>query len=154
MTEPNRYEESYARLDRILGLPLADLELDKIYRLRAEGFMDFVVEALPRCAETGARILSLAHYFRQAGDLCQDPEMTVRIFPPGSTVFAQMVPSTSKEFGRLEALTFQQSIPPISQLIYPAPGRYYPKRREELNDFLATWLLNVEHQGHRLIEVG
>lgn len=154
MTEPNRYEKSYARLERILGLPLADLELDKIYRLRAEGFMDFVVEILPRCAETGARILSLAHYFRQAGGLCQDPEMTVRIFPPGSTAFLQMVSSTRHELGRLEALTFQQAIPPVYQLIYPAPGRYYPKRREELNAFLTMWLRNVEHQGHRLIEVG
>ena len=36
----------------------------------------------------------------------------------------------------------------------PTNSRYYPKRREELNDFLATWLRNVEHQGHRLIEVG
>ena len=154
MTEPNRYEQSYARLEGILGLRLADLELDKIYRLRAEGFMDFVVEVLPRCAETGARILSLAHYFRQAGGLCQDPEMTVRIFPPGSTVFRQMVPSTRVQLGRLEALSFQQTHPPISQLIYPAPGRYYPKRREELNEFLATWLQSVEHQGHRLIEAG
>ena len=154
MTEPNRYEQSYARLGGILGLRLTDLELDKIYRLRAEGFMDFVVEVLPRCAETGARILSLAHYFRQAGELCQDPEMTVRIFPAGSTAFLQMVPSTRHELGRLEALTFEQAIPPVSRLIYPAPGRYYPKRREELNDFLATWLRNVENQGHRLIEVG
>ena len=75
-------------------------------------------------------------------------------FPPGSTVFGEMVPLTDDELGRLEALTFQQTHPPISQLVYPAPGRYYPKRRKELNDFLTTWLGNVEGQGFRLIEVG
>ena len=80
--------------------------------------------------------------------------MTVRMFPPSSTVFGEMVPSTGDERGRLEALTFQQSIPPISLLVYPALGRYYPKRREELNAFLATWLRNVETQGFQLIEVG
>ena len=143
MAEPNRYEQNYARLERILGQPLTDLEFDKIYRLQAAGFMDFIVEVLPRCAETGGWILSLAHYFKSEGDLCQDPEMTVRIFSPGSTVFGQMVPSTSDELGRLEALSFQQTHPPICQLIYPAPGRYYPKRREELNAFLTTWLGNV-----------
>ncbi len=31
----------------------------------------------------GAIVLSLAHYFEQNGDLCQDPEMTVRVFLHG-----------------------------------------------------------------------
>ena len=49
MAEPNRYEQNYARLERILGQPLTDLEFDKIYRLQAAGFMDFIVEGYVPC---------------------------------------------------------------------------------------------------------
>ena len=60
-----------------------------------------------------------------------------------------MVPSTDPRHGRLEALTFQQAIPPVYQEVYPEPGRYYRKLKRDLNSFLTTWLRNLKDQGHR-----
>ncbi len=146
----NSYERNYARLEALMGRPLPDLEFETAYRLRASGFMDLVVERLPDCHETGGVVLSLCHYFSLNGDLCQDPEMTVRLFPPGMTIFQQLAPSTDSALGRLEALSFQQACPPIYQRIYPKPGSYHSSLRNDLNDFLGQWLRNLKDQGHRL----
>lgn len=100
--------------------------------------MDLVVEVLLRCPETGGMVLSLAHYLEQNGDLCQDPELAARAFAPRES-----------RPGLLAALTFQQSIPPVYQVVYPAPGKVVPYLKRELNRFLATWLKNLEQQGHR-----
>ena len=138
----NRYEMNYARLQALIGQPLGGLRSGVVYRLRAQGFMDLVVEILPQCPETGAMVLSIAHYFEQHGDLCQDPEMTVRVFAP-----------RQGRHGMLEALTFQQSIPPIYQRVYPEPGKVAPAIKRDLNSFLSLWLRNLKGQGHRLVSV-
>jgi len=152
MSRRNQYEINYARLEEILGRPPADLKDDRAYHYRASGFMDLSVEVLPACEETGAQVLSLCHYRVVNGDMCQDPEMTVRVFPPGSTAFTHMVPSTDSRHGRVEALMFQQAQPPIYQEVYPEPGKYHPRLRRELNDFLGFWLRNLREQGHRLAD--
>ena len=141
MTKKNVYEKNYERLEKLLDKPPTDLDPEKVYRFRASGFMDLVIENLPACTETGAKVLSLAHYFEQNGDLCQDPEVTIRVFPP--------------EHGRpgmIEALTFQQALPPVYQEVYPEPGTFNPRLKLELNDFLTTWLKNLKSQGHKLVE--
>ena len=129
----NQYERNYARLEALMGQPLCDLHSDRSYRLRAPGFMDLVVEVLPQDPDTGAMVLSLAHYFEQNGDLCQDPEMTVRVLPQGM----------------VEALSFQQSIPPIYNVVHPEPGKVAPRVKQDLNAFLSFWLRNLTAQGHR-----
>ena len=154
MARRNRYEMNYARIQALLRRPLTKLEPETVVRLKAGGFMDLVVEVLPPCDATGATILSLCHYFEQNGDLCQDPEMTVRLFPPGSKLELVLTPSTHSKWGRAEALTFQMAIPPIYQEVYPSPGRHVPKLRRELNAFLAQWLGNLKMQGHRPIKSG
>ena len=131
----NQYEVNYARLQALIGRPFGDLRSDRSYRLKARGFMDLVVEVLPQCPETGAMVLSLAHYFEQNGDLCQDPEMTVRVF----------------SHGMVEALTFQQAIPPIYSVVYPQPGVVAMRVKQDLNAFLSLWLRNLTAQGHRPI---
>ena len=151
--KPNLYETYYARLEALLGQPPETLEQDRVYRLKAPGFMDLVVEALWPCEETGAAILSLAHYYELNGDLIQDPEMTVRVFAPGSEWLRAFVPSTAEDRGRVEALTFQQGgFPSICQKIYPSPGMVRPKLRRDLNDFLGQWLRNLASQGHQRVE--
>ena len=100
--------------------------------------MDLVVEVLPQCPQTGAMVLSMAHYFEQEGDLCQDPEMTVRLFLP-----------RQGRHGMAEALTFQQTVSPMYQEVYPEPGKVYPHLKRELNSFLSLWLRNLKSQGHR-----
>jgi hypothetical protein len=134
------FERNYRHLEAIIGRPLPDLESGVVYRLQADGFMDLVVEVLSPCPVTGAQVLSLCHYFVQNGDLCQDPEMELRVFPPreGHT-------------GRVEALTFAQAIPPIYSRVYPEPGMVSPRLHRELNAFLGVWLRNLKAQGHRLV---
>jgi uncharacterized protein YqiB (DUF1249 family) len=134
------YEQNYRRLDEILGRPLSDLRSGVVYRLRAEGFMHLVVEVLSEDRATGAMVLALAHYFELNGDLCQDPEMEVRVYPP-----------REGQPGLVEALTFAQAIPPVYQRVYPEPGKVVPRLKRELNAFLGTWLRNLKQQGHRLV---
>jgi uncharacterized protein YqiB (DUF1249 family) len=134
------YERNYRRLEEILDQPLPDLRSGVVYRLQAEGFMDLVAEVLSQDRATGTMVLSLAHYFEQAGDLCQDPEMELRVYPP-----------RDGQPGLVEALSFQQSIPPIYQRVYPEPGKVVPRLKRELNSFLGTWLRNLKAQGHRRV---
>ena len=142
MSRRDQYEMYYARIEALLQRPIGSLEVGDVIRLQAPGFMDLVVEVLPNCPETGTKVLSLCHYFEQNGGLCQDPEMTVRLFEP----------STAADRGRAEALTFQQAIPPVYQEVYPEPGKYYPRLRRELNSFLGVWLRNLEAQGHQPVD--
>jgi uncharacterized protein YqiB (DUF1249 family) len=51
----------------------------------------------------------------------------------------------------VEALSFEQAIPPINQVVYPEPGKVVPRLHRELNAFLGTWLRNLKAQGHRLL---
>jgi hypothetical protein len=134
------HERHYGLLEEILGQPLSDLQTGTVYRLRADGFMPLVVEVLSQDRATGGIVLSLAHYFEQRGDLCQDPEMEVRVFPP-----------REGQPGLVEALTFAQAIPPVYQRVYPEPGMVNPHLQRELNAFLGTWLRNLKAQGHRLV---
>ena len=134
------FERNYRRLEDIIGRPLPDLQSGVVYRLQADGFMDLVVEVLPQDRPSGAMVLSLCHYFEQRGDLCQDPEMEVRVFPP-----------REGHPGRLEALTFQQAIPPVYSRVYPEPGMVSPRLHRELNSFLGVWLRNLKAQRHRLV---
>ena len=137
MTTPDAtmYELNYTRLKTLIGQPFSDLRSGRSYRLRAPGFMDLVIEVLPPDPETGSVVLSLAHYFEQNGDLCQDPEMTVRVF----------------SHGMVEALTFQQAIPPVYSEVYPEPGKVATRVKRQLNTFLNQWLRNLLAQGHRLV---
>ncbi|MEM8931694.1 MAG: hypothetical protein AAGE94_11005 [Acidobacteriota bacterium] len=152
MPRRNRFEMAYARIETMLCRPLADLEPGDVVRLRSRGFMDLVCESIMPCEETGAPILSLTHYFEQNGDLCQDPEMTIRLFHPESGKGSVLVPSTDQRHGRAEALTFQQAIPPIYHVVYPEPGTYRPRLHQELNEFLGTWLRNLKQQGHAPVD--
>jgi uncharacterized protein YqiB (DUF1249 family) len=137
------HERHYRLLEDLIGQPLADLQPGTVYRLRAEGFMDLVVEVLSKDRSTRGMVVSLAHYFTLNSDLCQDPEMEVRVYPP-----------REGQPGRVEALSFTQSIPPVYQRVYPEPGMVSPRLHRELNAFLGVWLRNLKAQGHRLVRDG
>lgn len=99
-------------------------------------YMDLVVERLQHMDDIhtqGSIALSLAHYFEQNGDFCCDPDMVILVYPNTKQV---------------EALTFQQAIPPIYSEVYPEPGKVNPTLKKDLNQFLETWLTNLVHQDH------
>ena len=118
-----------------LGI-VTDGELRANGRSQSGGFMDLVFEKLPHlngASGQTSNAFSMAHYFEQNGDLCQDPEMVVLVYP---------------ELAMAEAYSFQQAIPPVYQEVYPEPGRYRPKLKTELNRFLRQWLQNLIDQSH------
>jgi len=129
------YQLNFERLEKLMGQKLFELQAHKSYRLRSGGYMDLVVERLTPCEETGPMELSMTHYYEQNGDLCPDPDMTLKVY----------------RHGMLEALSFQQTSPSVYQVVYPEPGKFYPRLKPSLNNFLGTWLRNLEAQGHRLI---
>ena len=124
------YERIYQKLEQlgITGLIDSGTEAAKS---TASGFMDLSFDRL--YDEEGAVVIALAHYYKQNGDLCADPDMEIRVYP---------------QRGMAEALTFQQAIPPIYQQVYPAPGKVIPRLKTSLNTFLLTWLTNAIAQGH------
>ncbi|MDE7243659.1 MAG: hypothetical protein K2O18_06755, partial [Oscillospiraceae bacterium] len=83
---------------------------------------------------TGRDEIAVSHTYTLNGDLMRDPEMTFRV---------------DREKGTLEPLTFRQdgSIP-IYQQVYPEPGRWIPKLRNDLNSFAQQWLKNISEQNY------
>lgn len=130
--------ENGARLLRILP-QLRDAKPGDAFKLKAPGFMDLNVDVLQRVAEGGSVTtmrISLAHNYVQEGDVMADPDMECRLIIAANGAM-------------LQACTFQQSAPPIFQRVeHPAS----PLQRK-LDAFLAQWLTNIGHQGHKLPEV-
>lgn len=103
---------------------------------KSGGFMDLVVERVTQFDEAAGGqgiAISLAHYFKQNGDLCSDPDMVVVVFPELKAVMAH---------------SFEQSLPPVCQVVYPEGGGFHPELKDQLNTFLRSWLINIEIQGH------
>lgn len=101
-------------------------------RFTSEGLMDLHVDNLLN------NTISLAHNGKQNGDVMADPDMQVWIHP---------------DHQMAEAMTFQNDYLGIYQEVYPEPGKYRPKLKEDLNEFLADWLRTIiEVQKYQLAE--
>ena len=98
-------------------------------KLRAPGFMDFVIEKLYD------NRISLSHYYEQNGDLMSDPDMELIVDPIHKTI---------------TAATFQQDNMAIYHEAYQGDQLVNPDLEDELNDFLGEWLTNISRQGHLL----
>ena len=133
------YETNYDRLIKLGVVTKDGIVPEQCRRSEVPELMDWVVERLPHLDgasgnEEGVAV-SLAHYFEQSGDLCKDPEMVVLIYPSQRMA---------------EAFTFEMSLPPIYQQVFPEPGKVIPVLRKELNSFLRQWLKNLIEQKHSL----
>ena len=92
-----------------------------------DGMMPLTIERI------GSNEISISHFYTQNGDLMYDPEMTFRL---------------DTEKGTLEPLTFRQDgSPALYQEVYPAPGKWIPKLRNDLSAFTEKWFKNIEAQG-------
>ncbi len=101
-------------------------------RFQSPGLMDLHVDNLLN------NTISLAHNGKQNGDVMADPDMQVWIHP---------------DHKEAEAMTFQNDYLGIFQEVYPEPGKYRPKLKEELNAFLNDWLKTIiEVQKYQLAE--
>jgi hypothetical protein len=130
------YETNYDRLIKLGIIAKYGSILIQQGKSCRSGLMDCVVERIqPMDSASGNSgiALSLAHYFLQNGDRCKDPEMVIIVYPA---------------LKMAEALTFEQSLPPIYQVVFPEPDKFYPQLKKELNGFLRLWLNNLIDQGH------
>lgn len=95
-----------------------------------DAFMHLHVERLTSY-DVGT-LYSLAHYFEQNGDLCQDPEMLFLRTRDGAVV----------------PCMFQQAIPPVYQesLFFDGGWRLRPAMQRDHTSFAAMWLRNIEYQ--------
>jgi uncharacterized protein YqiB (DUF1249 family) len=126
----NVFETIYSRLQQIGILDEKGMMQAEYMKFKSPGLMDLNVDRL-----TGDTI-ALAHNGKQNGDVMSDPDVEVRINRHGKMA---------------EALTFQNDYLGIFQEVYPEPGKYYPKLKKELNEFLSDWLKNmIEIQGYQL----
>lgn len=113
------YEMIFARLQQ-MGIINENGEMQTSYmKFVSSGLMPLNVDKLTYDT------IALAHNGKQNGDVMADPDIEVRIYP---------------DLKMAEALTFRNDYMGIYQEVYPEPGKYYPKLKKELNDFLNNWL--------------
>ena len=132
--EKTIYENMFHKMVK-LGIINQDgsLKFDEYLKLKSSGFMDLNIDHLSHKDTENSIVISIAHNYIQEGDVMADPDMEIRIIPKMKMV---------------EALTFQQDNMGIYQQVYLEDGRYViPKLKNELNDFLNSWLKNLIEQG-------
>jgi uncharacterized protein YqiB (DUF1249 family) len=124
--------------DKLVKLGILNQEGHPVFKehvkLVHKPYMDLSIDRLSSEKEGTIRI-SLAHNFVQNGDLMADPDMEIRIYP---------------ELKAVEALTYQLDSLGLYQVVFPEPGKVYPKLKTELNHFLNQWLTNLIDQGFYL----
>jgi len=101
------------------------------YKLEnSKSFMPLSVEKLGTY-DIGT-MYSFCHYFKQNGDLCQDPEM----------VFIK------HKNGKIYPCMFQQAIPPIYQesIYFDEGWKLKPKMQADHAKFANMWLNNIKEQ--------
>lgn len=126
------YKQIYERLQTLGIIDETGVMKTEYMRFQSPGLMDLHVDRLTE------NTIILAHNGLQNGDVMADPDMQVWIHP---------------DHREAEALTFQNDYLGVYQEVYPEPGKFNPKLKKDLNEFLADWLQNiVEVQKYQLAE--
>ena len=127
-----RYENMFNKMVK-LGIINQDgsLKFTEYLKLKSCCFMDLNIDHLSH-KDNEDIIISIAHNYIQNGDVMADPDMEIRIIPKMKMV---------------EALSFKQDHMGIYQQVYLEDGNYYPKLKNDLNNFLNSWLKNLIDQG-------
>lgn len=127
----NVYQAIYNKLQQIGILDESGKMQAEYIKFKCDCLMDLNVDNLLN------NRIALAHNGIQNGDVMSDPDMEVKIYPDQKMA---------------EALTFQNDYLGIYQEVYPEPGKYYPKLKKELNEFLNDWLSNMIEAKYELTE--
>jgi uncharacterized protein YqiB (DUF1249 family) len=126
------YKNIYSRLQTLGIIDETGTMKASYMRFTSEGLMDLHVDNLLN------NTISVAHNGKQNGDVMCDPDMQIWIHP---------------DHKEAEAMTYQNDYLGIYQEVYPEPGKYRPKLKKDLNDFLADWLKTIiEVQQYKLVE--
>lgn len=124
------YQKIYEKIKRLVP-DIEQVPIGESFTLRAKGFMDLHIDVLWR--DEKKTTISMAHYYKQNGDMVPDPDMEIAVYPKTKTA---------------EALSYQDSM--TYKRVFTDDGRVYVAARNELNSFLNTWLNNLKMQGHQL----
>jgi hypothetical protein len=119
-------------VDRIITASGGWDDRDLYIKLHSPPYMDLVIERVGE-SPNGLPLISVAHYFEQNGDLCQDPEMLFEVSDLG-----------------WRPVFFQQAIPPIYReaVIWNGGSEFIDQRvMRDLTSFARTWDRNIRHQG-------
>jgi len=84
-------------------------------------------------------MISVAHYFKQNGDMCKDPDM----------VFLKGTPVMDGEPSYYYPMTFQQDLPPVYQEAMRVEGQRIlvaPRLQRDLVSFANGWMKNIKGQ--------
>ncbi|MGB9131157.1 MAG: DUF1249 domain-containing protein [Methanosarcina sp.] len=128
----NVHERIFKKLQQLKILDKNGIMKASYMRFESEGLMDLHVDNLLN------NTISVAHNGKQNGDVMCDPDMQIWIHP---------------DHKEAEAMTYQNDYLGIFQEVYPEPGKYRPKLKKDLNDFLADWLKTIiEVQQYTLAE--
>lgn len=128
------YQRNFDRLVKI-GIinDKGELQFKDAVKLQRHCFMDLNFDELEK--DEQGQVIAMAHNYIQEGDVMADPDMQIRIIP---------------EMHSIEALTYQTSIPPKYQEVYPEKNKVNIRLKQELNSFLEMWLKNIISQGFKL----
>lgn len=120
------YETVFDRLDRLTGGIIEFIRTEQSRKMHSSGFMDLTIESF------GNSRISLTHYYKQNGDLVPDPDMEILIH---------------SDIRMAEALSYQDSFGYQTVYLDSTRQQFYPKRKNELNRFLNTWLITLKKNG-------
>jgi hypothetical protein len=127
----NVYESIFTKLQTLGILNDSGIMTKDFMKFKSDGLMDFNVDNLTN------DMIALAHNGIQNGDVMADPDIQVQIYPKTKSA---------------EALTFQNDYLGIYQQVYE-DGKYSPKLKKDLNEFLNDWLKTIiEVQEYQLAE--
>lgn len=128
------YETMFNKLVKIgLITPDGKLTFKGYLKIENKSYMDLSVDRLYN-QDSKTSLISISHNFIQNGDVMSDPEMVLKIHT---------------ELKMVEALSYTLSSLGVYQIVYPEPGKVYPKRKKDLNRFLNQWLSNLIDQGFK-----
>ncbi len=128
------FSRNYRRIEKLLKADFSSECPSYVKFTAGSSFMPLTVEVINKEADWFD--LAIAHYFEQNGDLVQDPEMVVRVFP---------------KLGVAEAKSFQNPFGPVVPVYKYEDGKTLvsPSQKREQNSFLEFWLKNIKAQGYQ-----
>ena len=131
-----RKKQNFRGLQKLLG----DLEeftaVPNSLQMKSEGkwesrFSDLHVKSHPELSNDKYQVISMAHYYKEDGNLVPDPAMTIRVYLQQEAV---------------TPATYQDSLGE-KQEVYVDGNKWRPELSRELCGFLSKWLSTLKKQG-------
>jgi len=143
MRRSAKMQEVITKIAEVYGVDLVNATPGDVY-IKVPGggaFMDLVIE------KPNVNQISVAHYYSQAGDLVQDPEIVFLIGCDGKWYATEIVQPQMMLLGR--RVGGHQTLATVSQVDAENGtfSSYYPRAQREAAIFANKWAMNLRAQG-------